>query len=76
MNNMLHLGVEAIVVGLIITFIGLCIYNMCQNIDIFKSYNKYYIQSLYFFSCGVITHLLFEFTGANNWYCKNGVACR
>lgn len=73
---MLHLGIEAMVVGLIMTIIGLFMYNVCQNIDIFKSYNKYYIQSLCFFLCGVITHLLFEFTGANKWYCKNGVACR
>ena len=28
------------------------------------------------FLLGVIVHLLFEYIGANKWYCKNGNACK
>ena len=28
------------------------------------------------FIVGASTHLLFEYTGANTWYCDNGHACK
>jgi hypothetical protein len=34
---------------------------------------KYYIAT---FLIGVLTHLLFEYFGANLFYCKNGNACK
>ena len=27
------------------------------------------------FFVGVVAHLMFEVSGANRWYCDNGVAC-
>jgi hypothetical protein len=39
-------------------------------------FNKYYVMELSLFLTGVIAHLVFEYTGINKWYCKNGVACR
>ena len=37
-----------------------------------RSKTKYYITT---FIIGFITHLVCEFTGINDWYCKNGNAC-
>ena len=40
-----------------------------------KDWNKNYIMEISLFLTGFLTHLAFEFMGANKWYCKYGNAC-
>jgi hypothetical protein len=40
-----------------------------------KNWNKFYAMEITLFVAGVLGHLVFEFSGANKWYCKNGFAC-
>lgn len=78
----MQLIVEAIVVGIILLLVSIpamgilhCLYPSdytgCANLPP-KSKTKYYVTT---FLIGVITHLIFEYMGANKWYCKNGYAC-
>ena len=57
----MQLIIEAVVVGIV------CV--ICSKLlDLSKPLNV--------FIMGVLIHLLFEFVGANAYYCKNGAACR
>lgn len=63
----MKLLIEATVVGLsLATFVWVI------RLTDFKNCNNEFI---FMFSVGVLLHLLFEFSGINKWYCKNGVAC-
>ena len=64
----IELLIEAFVVGIVMVVVG----------TIVKNYNfqwKTYNTEITLFLTGVFAHLLFEFTGFNKWYCKNGNAC-
>ena len=73
---------EAIVVGFIMmavgTMVGLVV-GKSFAVDlppVCKKWNKNYIMELCLFLTGFIGHLIFEFIGANKWYCKHGYACK
>ena len=59
----MKLLIEATVVGLVMLAIHYGLSMMFKN------------QMLVVFLTGFIGHLLFEFFGANKWYCIHGKAC-
>ena len=71
--------IEAIVVGIMVVIVGNIIgYGLSKIMTISpvtdavcKDWNKYYIMELSLFLTGACVHLLCEFSGINNWYCKN-----
>lgn len=39
-----------------------------------KDWNKYYVMEISLFLTGFLSHIIFEFAGANKWYLTNSVA--
>ena len=78
----IELITEAIVVGIIMVAVGTFVSFFIAKISkidlppVCKKWNENYIMELCLFLTGLLGHLLFEFIGANKWYCKNGVACK
>lgn len=75
----MHFIIEALIVGLISATIGFIVstslmYERDPNFSL-KKYTFWPWVLVGYFITGVIAHLLFEFSGANKWYCKNGYAC-
>tara|TARA_B100001057_G_C22475052_1_gene804203 strand:+ start:411 stop:659 length:249 start_codon:yes stop_codon:yes gene_type:complete len=81
---MIELLIEAVVVGIVTVIVGSIVgffvgsfYPMkVQLPKQCKNYNKYFIMEVSLFFTGFFAHLLFDITGGNKWYCKNGVACK
>lgn len=73
--------IEASVVGFILVLIGTCVsYLISLQFSIklpsvCKNWNKNMVMEIALFLTGFFTHILFEISGANQWYCKNGAAC-
>ena len=64
---------EAVVVGLAF-LVGTCIVMRCIKFWFPKCLPQVqFVVAL--FLTGFLLHLLFEVTGVNRWYCKNGAAC-
>jgi hypothetical protein len=55
---------EAFIVGLVMLVIFMALKLVIQDVRIAV------------FMTGVVGHFLFEFFGANKWYCKYGRACQ
>lgn len=74
--------VEAIVVGIVLVIIGIIVNAMLPKYfkvdlpDSCKDWNKKHAMEISLFLTGFTAHLLFEATGINKWYCKNGAACK
>lgn len=75
---------EAVVVGFIVVIVGTLV---AFSLRLFypykvelpkqcKQWNKYFVMEISLFFTGFFTHLLFDISGGNKWYCKNGVACK
>ena len=79
---MIQLFIEAIIVGIVLVLISYIVVFLIskfysQNLPkICKKWNKNYVMEISLFLIGVITHLFFEFTGLNKWYCRKGFACK
>lgn len=70
--------VEMFTVGIVTAIVGLAISTMIMLTSktfSWKNYNFYPQIMLSYFLTGVIIHVLFEYSGGNKWYCKNGNAC-
>ena len=74
--------VEALVVGVITVIIGLIVGAFVapglsvKLPDVCESWNEKHVMEISLFLTGFLAHIFFEFTGANKWYCRNGVACQ
>jgi len=74
---------EAIVVGIVTVivgqFVGFTFSKLMKNGATVrtecKNWNKNHVMEWSLFFTGVLIHLLCEYFGVNNWYCKNGSAC-
>ncbi len=67
--------VEALVLGLALTVLGVVLHLI--SMQVYKhDMNNLGVCALHLFVFGFVLHLLFEFTGLNSWYCKNGAACK
>ena len=64
----IKLLIEALIVGIILCIIGMPVLLYGKN------NNCSYMIKL--FLIGIFIHLFFEFLGINQWYCKNGYACK
>jgi len=78
---MVHYLVEAVVVGVVLVLIGLIIANILKMFDNntpdnCKNWNDNFIMEKTLFLIGFFTHVFFEITGGNKWYCKYGNACK
>lgn len=76
---MANLFIEALVVGLVSGFFGLIISTALMLFSHKFSWKKYDFWPrvfLSFFLTGLLLHLVFEWVGANKWYCRHGNACK
>ena len=70
----LWVGILIVVICSVVSFVvGKIIPNKLPNVC--KNWNKNYVMEICLFLTGFLGHLLFEITGINKWYCKNGYAC-
>ena len=69
---MIPLLTEALVVGIILLLVSLPIMGLVHNYFSDYGRTKYYFATILI---GIITHFLFEYSGANTWYCNKGYAC-
>lgn len=69
---------EAIVVGVGLTFLGMIITTLMYLFGEKKmpSIRAYALMSLLFFLMGFFFHILAEMMGINKWYCSQGYACK
>jgi len=76
---MLKLLVEALVVGVSVVVMGLIVHLLfgyhSKHAHSEKMNKEMIDLVITLFFTGVFLHLLFEVTGLNSWYCKNGNAC-
>lgn len=71
--------IEALTVGVVTAIIGFIISTLLMLPSKDFSWSKYHFWPsvlFSFFITGVIIHVIFEVSGANKWYCKNGNACQ
>jgi hypothetical protein len=71
MKMIQRLLIEAVLVGVLVVFLGLAIMSFVKT----QTWAKDYPFEISLFLTGILTHLVCEFTGVNKWYCTNGNAC-
>jgi hypothetical protein len=75
----MHYILEALVIAILTSIIGFAISTLLmymRNPDFsFKQYDFWPYVLLGYFITGMLIHLVFEWSGGNKWYCKNGDAC-
>ena len=67
--------VEALVVGLVVMLMGYPSSMIAIKMLPMKNDDHRPIMYLSLFLTGLFSHLLFEVTKLNAWYCTNGFAC-
>ncbi len=67
------LVIEALVVGVMTSLIGMAIFYLIMKDDI-KDDQWGKVAGI-LVALGIIIHLLCEVSGINKWYCSNGNAC-
>ena len=83
MNANLGIIIEAMFVGIITIIIGHLsryllnlYYNIEEKVSIYEDWNKNYIMEKKLYITGFLTHIICQISGINQWYCKNGIACK
>jgi len=75
----MHLLLEALLVGIIVGILGFIIATalmfLFQPNFSFSKYDFWFEVFLGYFITGILSHLLFQWTGVNKMYCKYGNAC-
>tara|TARA_Y100000746_G_scaffold208225_1_gene197100 strand:+ start:36 stop:269 length:234 start_codon:yes stop_codon:yes gene_type:complete len=75
----LVLAKEAIIVGVLLLIIGLIIQFILKStiysFDEKKNKENYFME-VFLFVTGVVVHVLGEYIGVNDLYCKFGRACK
>jgi hypothetical protein len=76
MKSFYKVAIEAIVVGISTVIMGILISILLRPLkvdlpDVCAQWNKNHIMEINLFSIGVALHLLFEYTGINEWYVQN-----
>ncbi len=67
----LCVGIATVIVGYIVSF------GMIQFLSTTTKHSyRNLLMIIALFITGVLIHLICEYTGVNQWYCKNGVACQ
>lgn len=69
-------GIALIIIG---NIVGYLLTGSSLSVKLPKkcaTWNKFYVMEVSLFLTGFITYFVFEFTGINKWYCKNGIACK
>ncbi|QKE50348.1 hypothetical protein F-VV10_0228 [Faustovirus] len=61
--------IEALVVGVVLSVLMMVVYAIVPIVGILSA-------GIVGFIAGLSAHLVFEFIGANSWYCDNGNACK
>jgi hypothetical protein len=69
--EILTVGITTSIIGIIISTILML---PSKNFS-WKTYTFWPQIMLSYFLTGCIIHILFEISGGNKWYCKNGNAC-
>lgn len=72
---------ETIAVGLLVVVVGYLVCKLVGMVDkttksVCDNWSKNYTMEITLFLIGVSVHLICEFSGINQWYCKNGNACK
>jgi hypothetical protein len=83
MDDNLRIIIEAMFVGIITVIIGHLsryllnlYYNVEEKVSIYEDWNKNYIMEKKLYITGFLTHIICQISGINQWYCKNGIACK
>jgi hypothetical protein len=75
---MANFATEVVFIALITGIVGLaistCLMYGNKNFTL-KTYTFWPQVFLSFVLTGAVMHIMFEYSGANTWYCKNGHAC-
>ena len=72
-GELLSIGIATVVVGLIVTWI---VMKLSKTDESNLPSNHWKYCAIVFFFTGVLIHFLYELSGWNSWYCKNGNACK
>ena len=66
----MNVGVEAVVVGLTTMIVGLIISYLAMG-KAAAGFQHWQRLATTFLATGITVHLLYEYSGANKWYCDN-----
>lgn len=67
--------IEAIVVGIMTVITGLIVQKLVSYTQLNNNLNVQSVYIIHLFIIGFLIHVMSEWVGINQWYCRNGNAC-